>query len=246
MVIEVTASLRHAMAPIGTLRAGLNLGNPLLINQDSVKTPPLSGIVIDLAHELGRRLGLPVELIGYPAPGKLADAAKTGAWDIAFLAHEAERAQDIDFTAAYVEIEATYLLPPGSPIRSLADVDRPGVRIALSGKSAYDLYLTRTIRHATLLRANGAEASFELFRAEKCAAVAGLRPALVGYARKLPGAQVLTERFTAVQQAIGTPRGRGPAADYLRAFAEEIKSSGLVARLIAKHGVDGLTVAPPA
>jgi polar amino acid transport system substrate-binding protein len=184
-------------------------------------------------------------VIGYPDPGALADAAAAGACDAGFLANEPQRARDIEFSPAYVEIEATYLVPPLSPLRAVAEVDRPGVRVAVPERAAYELFLSRTLRHAQLLRASGAERAFERFVAEKLDALAGLRPRLVRDAEKLPGSRVLEDRFTAVQQAIGTPKGRAAAARYLREFVEEAKASGLVARLIEANGVRGLTVAPP-
>jgi polar amino acid transport system substrate-binding protein len=167
-----------------------------------------------------------------------------GAWDIGFLAAEPQRAEQIAFTAAYVEIEATYLVPPGSPIKTIADVDREGVRIAISGKSAYDLYLTRHLKHAGLVREVGADNVFKLFVEDKLEALAGLKPRLVKDQENLAGSRILDGRFTAVQQAIGTPKGRDAGAMYLREFVEDIKATGLVAKAIEKNDVRGLTVAP--
>ena len=204
------------------------------------------GVVVDLAHELGRRLGVPVEFVGYDAPGKMAEAAQTGAWDIAFLGAEPARATEIAFTEAYLEIDATYLVPAGSPLRSIADVDRDGVRISVSNKSAYELFLSRTLQRAQLLRVDSVDASFQRFVADKLDVLAGLRPRLVADAEKLPGSRVLEGRFTAIQQAIGTPKGRDAAAQYLREYVEDVKASGLVARAIERHGVRGVSVAPKA
>lgn len=235
--------VRQQLTPTGVLRAGLNYANFLLIQ----RTPSgPRGIVPDLAGEIARRAGAQLEFVGYEAPGLVADAAKTNAWDIAFIGAEPARANEIAFSAAYLEIEATYLVPAGSPIRALEEVDRPGVRIATSARSAYDLYLSRTLRHATLERAEGLDASYQLFVSKKLDVLSGLRPRLMQEVEKLPGARVLEGRFTSVQQAIGTPRGRDAAAAYLRAFVEETKASGLVAELIARHGVRGVSVAPPA
>lgn len=235
--------IREQLTPAGVLRAGLNYANFLLIT----RTPSgPHGIAPDLAGEIARRAGAQLEFVGYEAPGQVADAAKTNAWDIAFIGAEPARASEIAFSAAYLEIEATYLVPAGSPIRTLEEVDRPGVRIATSARSAYDLYLSRTLRRATLERAEGLDASYRLFVSGKLDVLAGLRPRLMQEVEKLPGARVLEGRFTAVQQAIGTPRGRDAAAAYLRAFVEEAKASGLVAGLIARHGVRGVSVAPPA
>jgi len=239
---ECSPAARSDLAPTGTLRVGINMGNFLLTAKDAATGEP-RGIAVDLGRELGRRRGVPVKIIPYPSPGELADAAKSGVWDVGFLGAEPQRAQEIDFTAAYVEIEATYLVPPGSPIRSIADVDRAGVRIAISGKSAYDLFLTRSLQHAQLVREKGADNVFKRFAEDKLEALAGLRPRLVIDQDHLPGSRILEGRFTAVQQAVGTPKGRSAGAQYLREFVEDIKATGLVARTIEKNGVRGLSVA---
>jgi polar amino acid transport system substrate-binding protein len=242
---ELSPAAKAELTPKGLLRVALNLSNFLLISEFPGKDAP-RGIVPDLAQELGRRLGVRVEFTGYESPGKVADAASTGTWDVAFLGAEPARANVIDFTAAYLEIEATYLVPPGSPIETLADVDRKGVRISVSGRSAYDLYLERTLKHAQLMRVEGIEASWQQFLNQKLDALAGLRPRLVTDAAKMPGSRILEGRFTAIQQAIGTPKGRPEAANYLRAFAEEAKATGLVADAIARNGIQGVTVAAKA
>ncbi len=242
---ECSPAARSELAPTGKLRVGINLGNFLLTATDPA-TGEFRGVAVDLGRELGRRLGVPVEIVGYPSPGALADAAKTGVWDVGFLGAEPQRANEIDFTAAYVEIEATYLVPPGSPLKTIADVDRKGVRIAVSAKSAYDLYLTRNLEHAELMREPGADGAFRHFVADKLEALAGLRPRLVMDQESLPGSRILDGRFTAVQQAIGMPKGRNAGARYLREFVEDIKATGLVARTIEKNGVRGLSVAPKA
>jgi len=241
MKLEVSAALRTELAPTGKLRVGINTGNFLLVNKDRS-----SGIAVDLGRELGKRLGVPVDLVTYDAAGKLADGVKAGAWDVAFLGAEPQRANEITFTAAYLEIPATYLVPAGSAIRALGDVDREGVRIAVAQKSAYDLYLSRNLKHAQLVRAEGIQGSYDLFIAQKLDVLSGLKPRLVTDAEKLPGSRVLEGQFTAVQQAIGTPKGREAGAKYLREFAEDAKASGLVAAAIARHGVRGVSVAPPA
>jgi polar amino acid transport system substrate-binding protein len=242
---EMTAALRAELAPSGRLRVGLNYGNFLLVLKDDADGAP-RGIAPDLARELGRRVGAPVEFVRYDQAGTMADAVTSGAWDVAFLAAEPARANVIAFTAAYLEIEAGYLVPPGSPIRTIDEVDRPGVRIAVANKAAYDLYLSRTLKHAELVRAEGIPGSYDLFVAQKLDALSGLKPRLLMDVERLPGARILDGRFTAIQQGIGTPVARAAAAAYLRAFVEEIKSSGLVAQAIARHGVRGVNVAPPA
>lgn len=239
------AAARSDLTPTGKLRIGVNMGNFLLVTKDKA-SGNLSGVVVDLAHELGRRADAPVEFVTYPGAGDVADAAKQGAWDVAFIGAEPARATEVAFTAAYLEIEATYLVPAGSAIRTIADVDRAGVRIAVADKSAYDLFLRRSLKHATLVPARGLDASYDLFVEDKLEVLAGLKPRLVSDAERLPGSRVLEGRFTAIQQAIGTPRGREAGAGYLREFAEEIKASGLVAEAIARHKVRGVSVAPPA
>jgi polar amino acid transport system substrate-binding protein len=245
MATNVSTAVRSELAPSGTLRVGVNYGNFLLVTAYAPGTEP-RGPAPDLARELGRRLGVPVEFVAFDTAGKLADAVKTGAWDVAFLGAEPQRAGEIAFTAAYLEIPATYLVPAGSPIRTMAQVDRAGVRIAVADKSAYELYLSRHIEHATLVRVQGIDASLQLFLAEKLEVLAGLKPRLLMDVAKLPGARLLDGQFTAVQQAIGTPRARETAATFLRRFVEDVKASGLVAEAIARHGVQGVSVAPPA
>jgi polar amino acid transport system substrate-binding protein len=169
----------------------------------------------------------------------VADAVGTGAWDIALIAAEPARAESIAFSAAYVEIEATYLVPAGSPFHSIEDVDRPGVRIAVSDRSAYDLYLTRSLAHAELHRAKGLAGALALFIGNELDALAGLRPALTENAIALPGARVLGGRYTTVQQAIGTRPENTAAAAFLQHFVAEAKASGLIARLLQRHGVSG-------
>jgi polar amino acid transport system substrate-binding protein len=231
----------HQLTPTGKLRVGVNLSNFLLVQRNPDGS--IRGIVPDLAAEIGRRIGAEVALVRYEKVGEVAEGGKAGAWDIAFIGAEPQRAQDIDFTEPYVEIEATYLVPPGSAIRTIADVDRAGVRIAVSDRSAYDLWLTRNIKHAELKRVEGLDASFQIFVREKLEVLAGLKPKLLEDAAKLPGSKILEGRFTSVQQAIGTPKGRPEGYAFLRTFAADIKASGLVAQLIERHGIKGLTVA---
>lgn len=245
MANDISPALRSEFAPSGTLRIGLNHGNFLLVTPGSSATDP-RGVASDLGRELGRRLGLPVEFIKFETAGGLADAAKTGGWDVAFLGAEPQRANEIAFTAAYLEIPATYMVPAGSPIRTVADVDREGVRIVVAERSAYELYLTRTIKHAKLLRTKGNDAAVDLFVSEKLEALAGLKPRLITDVKKVPGARMLDGQFTAVQQAVGTPKARTAAARYLSTFVEDVKASGLVGQAISRNGAEGVSVAPPA
>jgi polar amino acid transport system substrate-binding protein len=232
------------LTPTGKLRVGVNLGNFLLVQRNA--DGGIRGIVPDLAQELAKRLGVAAELRHYEKVGEVADGAKKGEWDVAFIGAEPQRAAEIDFSAPYVEIEATYLVPAGSPVRSIAEVDRKGVRIAVAERSAYHLWLERNLKQAELRTAPGIDGSFQLFQKDKLEVLAGLKPRLLQDVEKLPGARILEGRFTAVQQAIGTPKGRPEGAAYLRRFAEDIKASGLVAQLIERHGIRGLSVAAPA
>ncbi len=238
--------VRSELAPSGTLRAGINLSNMLLVTGRTHAGDP-AGVAPDLARAIADRLGVAVAYVPFPSPGELADAAERGVWDIGLIGDEPARARTIAFSPAYVEIETTYLVPANSPLASVAEVDRAGVRIAVSARSAYDLYLTRSLRHAELVRAQGLAAAVELFVNERLDALAGLRPALRDNAQTIPGARVLDGSFAAVQQAVGTRRENLAGARFLRDFIEQAKASGLIARLIARHGVEGrLTVAPPA
>jgi polar amino acid transport system substrate-binding protein len=233
------------LAPHGVLRAGINMSNFLLVTGRSASGDP-QGVSPSMANAIAERLGVPIKYVPFPKPGELADAVGNDAWDIGLIGAEPARAEKIAFTAAYAEIEATYLVPAGSKLTSIAEVDRPGVRIAVSARSAYDLWLERNIKHATLIRSDGLAGATEKFVNDKLDALAGLRPGLLSDIKKIPGARILDGQFTAVQQAIGTPRKNTAGAKFLHDFVEEAKSSGLVASFIALHKVNGLSVAPPA
>src|SRR2546426_12492844 len=192
MATEISPAVRTELTPTGKLRVGLNHGNFLLVTPGSSATDP-RGVAPDVARELGRRLSVPVEFIRFDSAGKLGDGVRTGAWDVAFLGAEPQRAADIAFTAAYLEIPATYIVPAGSPIRSVADVDREGVRIAVTEQSAYGLFLSRNVKHARLVLTKGP--ALEVVVAEKLEALARLRPALLTDVKKLPGARVLDGQF---------------------------------------------------
>jgi polar amino acid transport system substrate-binding protein len=235
-----------ALAPTGRLRAGINVSNFLLVTGRDPDGSP-QGVSPDMARQLGRRLGVDVTLVPYKSPGELADAATDNAWDVGNIGAEPARATSIAFTAAYCEIECTYLVPPGSPITRIDEVDRPGIRVASAPRAAYDLWLERNIKRAEIVRPDTLGGSYDLFVEKGLDALAGLRPALIKDAARLPGSRLLDGKFSSVQQAMGTPRGRDDAGfAYLSAFVEEMKASGYVAECIAAHGVIGLTVAPPA
>jgi len=239
--MQISSAARSELAPGGKLRVGLNYGNFLLVLKDGPGGEP-RGIAPDLGRELGRRLGVPVEFIKYEQAGKLADAVKDGKCDVGFLGAEPQRANEIAFTAAYLEIPVTFLVPAGSKIGSIAEVDREGVRIAIADRSAYDLYLSRNLKKAQLIRAQGIDGSYELFVREKLDALAGLKPRLVSDAEKLPGSRILDGQITGVQQAVGTPKARAAAAQFLGSFVEDLKHSGLVKKIAAEHGVRGVVV----
>jgi polar amino acid transport system substrate-binding protein len=237
---------RAELAPTGVLRAGINMSNFLLVTGKTPDGDP-DGVSPDIARAVAERLGVPVKLVPFKNPGELADAAVEDLWDIGNIGAEPERAKTILFSPAYCEIEATYLVSAGSPIQSVEEVDREGIRIAVSQRSAYELWLSDNIKHAELVMAQGIDASFDTFVEQELDALAGLRPRLVKDVERLPGARILDGKFTAVQQAIGTKPDRTAGAAFLRDFVEEVKASGFVAGLIEKHGVTGrLTVAPPA
>jgi polar amino acid transport system substrate-binding protein len=231
-------------APTGPLRAAINLGNTVLAQTDAAGLP--KGITVDLANALARRLGLPLELVTFDAAGKVFEALKRGVWDIAFLAVEPVRAAEIDFTAPYVLIEGTYMVPKDSGLQRIEDVDRAGVRIAVATGSAYDLYLTRTIKNATLVRAPTGPEAMDMFRRDRLEAAGGVKQPLVEFAARHPDVRVMEGRFMAIQQAMGMPKGRSRAASFLRGFVEEMKASGFVADALKRSNQPDAVVAPPA
>ncbi len=236
-----SADIVKDFAPTGRLRAAINYGNSVLVQRNAA-TGELSGITVELARELGRRLGVPVDLVPFDAAGKVFEALKREAWDVGFLAIEPVRAAEIDFTAPYVIIEGVYIVPKDSALKTVADVDRPGVRIAVNKGSAYDLYLTRTLKHATLERGDDGIA---LFKGGKLDVVGGVKQPMVEYAKSDPSVRVMDGRFMAIQQAMGTPKGRAAAEPYLRAFVEEMKASGFVADALKRANQPDAAVAPP-
>lgn len=244
MTAPIPPAAKAELTPTGKLRAGINFQNVLLTTQGP--SGEQGGVAVEFARELARRLGVALEIIPYQSAGSLADSVSTGAWDISVLGDEPARAKVIDFATPLTEIEATYLVPARSPIRSIDEVDRPGVRIVSPAKSAYDLYLTRTIKHAKLVQIAGSTAAEEHFVNEKLDALAGLKPVLLEFAPTVPGSRILDGNFTVVRHTVGTPKGRDAAAAYLRELVEDVKASGLVARWIEQSGVKGLSAAPAA
>lgn len=241
----VPSGARSELAPTGKLRAAINYGNPVLAQKDPASGEP-RGVSVDLARELGRRMGVPVELITFDAAGKVFDALKRDAWDIAFLAIDPARATEIVFTAPYVVIEGAYLVPTDSPLRTIQDVDRNGVRVAVGNKSAYDLYLTRTLKYAQLVRVPTSPEAIDVFLKDKLEVAAGVKQPLIQFAKTNPNVRVMDGRFMVIEQAMGTPKGREAGALYLREFIEEMKTSGFVARGLEKSGQGDAVVAPRA
>ena len=239
---SVPPAAKAELTPTGKLRAGINFQNVLLTTTGP--NAEQGGVAVEFARELARRLAVPLEIIPYKSAGSLADSVSTGAWDISVLGDEPQRAAVIAFATPLTEIHATYLVPAGSPIRSIAEVDRPGVRIVSPAKSAYDLYLSRTIKNAQLVQIAGTANAQKHFVQEKLDALAGLKPVLLELAPTLPGSRILDGNFTVVRHTVGTPKGRDAAAAYLRDLVEDVKASGLAAQWIEKSGVKGLSVAP--
>jgi len=233
------------LAPSGKLRVGINHSNFLLVNRDSAFGAP-KGVAPDLAIELAKRAGLEIQWASFDAAGKLADAVKDALVDVGFIGNEPQRAEVIAFSPAYLELPVTYLVPAGSSIRSLEDVDREGIRVSVSARSAYDLYLSRFLKKAELVRCEGIPASVKTFVDQKLEALAGLKPGLMEELKKIPGSRILDGQVTAVQQSVGVPKARSAAARYIREFVEAIKAEGIVAQAVERHGVKGVSVAPKA
>jgi polar amino acid transport system substrate-binding protein len=245
MPTEPTTATVQTLAPSGVLRAAINFGNPVLAQRDPA-TGQARGVSVAIARELARRLGTPLELVTFDAAGKVFEALQRNAWDVAFLAIDPKRATEIEFTAPYVIIEGGYAVRNDSPLRAIADVDAPGVRIAVAANSAYDLYLSRTIVHAQIQRASSGEESAAMFDRERLDVLAGVKSPLAKLARSRGDLRVMDGRFMAIEQAMGVPQARAAGAAYLRAMLEELKGSGFVADELARSGQHDARVAPPA
>jgi polar amino acid transport system substrate-binding protein len=245
MADGLSPDLVKELAPTGRLRAAINFGNAVLAQPDPAGGPP-HGVSGDLARELARRLGVGIDYVTFDAAGKVFEALKSGLWDVAFLAVDPVRAAGIAFTAPYVVIEGAYLVPADSALKTVEDVDRDGVRIAVAKGSAYDLYLSRAIKHAALVREPSGAEALEMFLRDRLEAAGGVRQPLMAFAQTHPGTRVIPGRFMAIEQAMGTVKGRDAGIAYLRAFIEEMKASGFVARALAASGQGDATVAPPA
>ena len=240
---DQSADIRAELAPSGSIRAALNFANSALATRSTPSGEP-GGIAVELVRELGRRLDLPVEFLAYDSAAAMADDARTGAWDVAFLAADPAREATIAFTAPYLELDATYLVPADSRFQTLDQVDAERVRIAARPRSAYDLFLRRSLTRAQLIYPQGAETDIDVLVGGRADVLAGLRHVLVDSAAEVPGLRVLDGRFAAMQQAIGVPQGRVLALEYLRGFVEDVKASGLVAKAIEASAAKGVSVAP--
>jgi polar amino acid transport system substrate-binding protein len=225
------------LAPTGKLRAALNFGNGVLVQKGP--NGDAQGVTPELASALAKRLGVPVEFVPYTSAGRTFDGARENAWDIGFIAIEPARATEVDFSPPYVLIQGTYLVRADSPFKAAADLDKPGMKIGVGTGSVYDLYLTRTLKDATLVRnpKGGAVGGIEPFVEQHLDAAAGVREPLDIYAKDHPETRVLPDYFEEIRQAIGTPKGRGAAGlAYLRSFVEDMKANGFVADALKRSG----------
>ena len=241
----VQAAAARDLAPTGRLRVAINLGNGVLAVQDA-KTGELGGVSVMIAKTIGERLHLPVDFITFKAAGQVFDALDQGKWDLAFLAIEPERAVKIDFTAPYVFIDGTYLVRKEAPYQKVADLDRDGAKISVGKGAAYDLYLTRNLKHAQLERVGSSPEAIALFKSSQIDAVAGVRQALVDASRGQPQYRVIADRYTRIDQAVALPKGRPAASAYVHGLLEELKATGKVRAALDAAGQDGAIVAPAA
>ncbi len=239
---KVPAATVSELAPGGTLRAAINLGNPILATRDPA-TGQARGVSVDLSRELAQRLGVKLELITFTSAGQVVEAVKEAKVDIAFVAIDPVRGADIGYSAAYVVIEGAYMVRNNSPIQRNEEVDRPGIRIAVGLGSAYDLFLKREIKAATLVRAPTSPAVTDLFMAQNLDVAAGVKQQLQMDAQRTPGLRLLDGRFMVINQAIGTPKARTASIAYLREFVEDMKASGFVGAALKRHGIEGAAVA---
>jgi polar amino acid transport system substrate-binding protein len=238
-----TSAAKAELAPTGTLRIAVFTGNPV-IGSKSPTTGEVIGTTAILGRELAQRAGLPATLIEYTAVAKMVEDAKAGVWDIAVVAFDPARRNVLDFAPPHMVVDLTYLVASGSNIRSVADADQPGVRIAAARGAATALLLERTLKAAKVTPAENEPAAFELLRTGNAEALAQNRFLLLGLAERLAGSRVLDDRFAAAEMTIVLPKGRPAALDYVSAFVVEAKRSGMVQRAIDAAGLRGVSVAP--
>ncbi|MBN8494935.1 MAG: ABC transporter substrate-binding protein [Burkholderiales bacterium] len=237
------------MSPLttgGVLRAAINLGNPILAHKEAGTGRP-AGVSVDLATRLASELGVPLELVVYDAAGKSVEGVAAGQADVGFFAVDPLRGEQIAFTAPYVLIEGCYLVADASPLQTNVQVEREGITVVVGKGSAYDLFLTRELKHATIARAPTSPAVVDWFLEHRADVAAGVRQQLEGDARRIGGLRLLPGRFMVIRQAMGTPKAKGDeAAQELRRFVERAKAEGFVAQALARHGIEGASVAPAA
>ncbi|MEP7207320.1 MAG: transporter substrate-binding domain-containing protein [Casimicrobiaceae bacterium] len=244
VIANTSNAVARELCPGGILRVGINLGNPVIATRQA--DGALHGIGPALGRELGKRLGTQPDFVTYDTAGKLAEAVRTGAWDVGFLAIDPERATDLAFTDAYVLIEGTYMVRVGSPLQAVGDVDRTGLRVLVGDRTAYDLFLTRHLRHAQIVRAPSSREAIERFLTEDHDAVAGVKQPLLAKAASVPGLRVIEGNFMVIRQAAAVPKQHVSAHAYVAHFIEDMKSSGFAARALAASGVEGAVIAPAA
>jgi polar amino acid transport system substrate-binding protein len=238
-----TTEGRQALAPTGKLRVGLQLGTPHNVIRDSV-SGEMKGVGFDLGKELARRMGVPFEPVLYPSIGALLDGGKSGAWDVAYIGFSPERAKEWDFTALHLEVEFGYLIPGGSSISTMADVDRPGIRVAVQEKSGPDIFFSRTLKNAVVIRASSNPGALELLKSGRADVMGSIKPSLFEMSNQLPGSRVLDGRPGIDPHAMAMPQGRDLGVAYARQFIEHAKSEGLVKAAIERVGMRGAVVAP--
>lgn len=234
---------RAELSPTGKLRAAINFGNPILATRGSSGEP--QGVSVDLAREAARRLDVPIELVQFNSAGNVVEAVKAGKVDMAFVAIDPVRGADMDYTAPYVVIEGAYLVRNRSALRRNDEVDRDGTRVVVGRGSAYDLFLTRELKAATLVRAPTSPAVTDMFLAQNLDVAAGVKQQLQADARRVGGVRLLPGRFMTIEQAMGVPKGRTAAQAWLSGYIEEMKRTGFVADALKRHAIEGASVAPP-
>jgi polar amino acid transport system substrate-binding protein len=242
---QIDPKMIQSFAPTGTLRVGINLGNPVLAGLDAATQKP-KGVTIDIANEIGKRSGIPVELVPFQTAGSTVDAIKTGNIDMIFVAIDPVRGADVSYTPPYIQIEGAYMVKANSPLKANEEVDRAGVEIVVGKGSAYDLYLTREIKNAALLRAASSQAVIDDFMAGKGNVAAGVKQQLESDAKRYQGLRMLPGRFMVINQAIGIPKARPDyekTTAYLSKIIADLKSSGFVAEAMKRHNIQGARVA---
>ncbi|MEQ1536339.1 MAG: ABC transporter substrate-binding protein [Burkholderiaceae bacterium] len=244
--MNIPSNIIQAFAPTGKLRASINLGNPILANRDPVTQRPI-GVSIDLANSLAQRLGVEAEFVVFDTAAKSVEAVALENADIGFFAIDPLRGESIAFTAAYVLIEGSYMVRSDSSIQSNAEVDQAGHRVTVGKGSAYDLFLTRELKHAEIVRAPSSPTVVDVFVEQGLDVAAGVKQQLEVDAKRLPNLRLLPGRFMVIQQAMGLPKSRGSdAAEYLRGFVEDMKAAGFIHEAFKRHGIQGASVAPAA